>query len=208
MSVANDVDRGLGIKKRIAELALELAEIEDRLVKAGLEGDQVELEDPDREGRQWLARGTEQVVPVVFTADLLVQSFANGSVIHGNIVAALGEHPLGNFYRRVSGFAAQFDNGKKFRAHAAEMLGASAPKFISACLRRDKDGTPKSQIRIEWERASAITPARAHDHARDRSESEAASHSLTAARAGHIGKLRSRSPTASWSLTKRGSAAG
>lgn len=158
MSVAADVDRGLGIKKRMAELAEELAQIEDRLVKAGLAGDQVELEDPEREGRQWLARGAEQIVPVVFTADLLVQSFANGSIIHGKIVDALGEYPIGNFFRRVSGFAAQFDSGKKFRAHALEMLGATAaPKFISACLRRDKEGTPKSQIRIEWDRAAAIS---------------------------------------------------
>lgn len=159
MSVAADVDRGLVIKKQIAELALELAEIEDRLVKAGLAGDQVELEDPDREGRQWLARGTEQIVPVVFTADLLVNSFANGSIVQGKIMDALGEHPMGNFFRRVTGFVTQFDSGKKFRAHATEMLGASAPKFISACLRRDKEGTPKSQIRIEWDRATELPNA-------------------------------------------------
>lgn len=156
MSVAADVDRGLEIKAAIATLATELAEIENRLVKAGLDGDQVELTDPDREGRQWLARGSKQIVPVVFTADLLVQSFANGSVIHGKIVDALGDHPIGNFYRRVSGFATQFESGKKFRAHAAEMLGKDAPAFISACLRRDKEGTPKSQIKIEWDRAVEV----------------------------------------------------
>ena len=160
MSVAADVDRGLAIKKLIADLATELAAIEDRLVKAGLAGDQVELEDAEREGRQWLARGSGQIVPVVFTADLLTQSFANGSIIHGKIVDALGEHPIGHFYRRVSGFATQFESGKKFRAHAVEMLGKGAPRFISACLRRDKDGTPKSQIRIEWDRAAAIAAER------------------------------------------------
>ncbi|HWM26567.1 MAG TPA: hypothetical protein VNP98_17250 [Chthoniobacterales bacterium] len=156
MSVAADVDRGLEIKKLIADLATELAAIEDRLVKAGLEGDQVELEDPDREGRQFLARGTAQIVPVLFTADLLTQSFAYGSIVHGKIQAALGERSIGTFYRRVSGFASQFESGKKFRAHAAEMLGKDAPQFISACLRRDKEGTPKSQIRIEWDRAAAL----------------------------------------------------
>lgn len=158
MSVATDVDRGLAIKATIASLALELAAIEDRLVKAGLEGDQVELIDPEREGRQWLARGTQKIVPVVFTADLLVKSFANGSVVHGKIQAALGERPLGNFFRRVSGFATQFESGKQFRAHAAELLGDDAPKFISVCLSRDKEGTPKSQIRVEWQRAEEVRP--------------------------------------------------
>lgn len=158
MSVTSDVDRGLAIKEQIAALALELAEIEDRLVKAGLEGDQVELEDPEREGRQWLARGTSRIVPVVFTADLLVKSFANGSVVHGKIQAALGERPIGSFFRRVSGFATQFESGKQFRAHAAELLGDEAPKFISVCLSRDKEGTPKSQIRVEWQRAEDVRP--------------------------------------------------
>jgi hypothetical protein len=156
MSIASDVDRGLEIKKQIATLATELAEIEDRLVKAGLEGDQVELVDPDREGRQWLAHGSEKIVPVVFTADLLIGSFANGSIIHGQMIDVLGDHPLGNFYRRVSGFAKRFESGKKFRAHAFEMLGVNAPKFISVCLSRDKEGTPKSQIKIEWDRASEV----------------------------------------------------
>lgn len=160
MNVAADVDRGLAIKKLITDLATELAGIEDRLVKAGLEGDQVELEDPEREGRQFFAHGSAEVVPVVFTADLLTQSFANGSIVHGKIVDALGAHPIGHFFRRVSGFATQFESGKKFRAQAAAMLGAAAPKFISACLRRDKDGTPKSQIRIEWDRSTPISASK------------------------------------------------
>jgi hypothetical protein len=156
MSVRADVDRGLGIKKRIAELETELEAIEDRLVQAGLDGDQVELVDPEREGRQFLARGTEQIVPVVFTADLLIKSFGSGSIPHGKIEAALGGRPLGSFFRRVTGFATQFESGKKFRAEAAELLGPDAPKFISACLSRDKEGTPKSQIKVEWGRAEEV----------------------------------------------------
>jgi hypothetical protein len=156
MSIRADVDLGLGIKKRIAELETELEAIEDRLVQAGLDGDQVELVDPEREGRQFFARGSEQIVPVVFTADLLIKTFAYGSIPHGKITDALSGHPMGDFFRQVRGFATQFESGKKFRAHAAELLGGAAPKFISACLSRDKEGTPKSQIKVEWGRSEEV----------------------------------------------------
>jgi hypothetical protein len=161
VSVKLDVDRGLQICGQIEMLEEELDQIETRLVTAGLDGDQVELTDPEREGRQYLARGTESIVPVVFTADLLIKSFAYGSIPHGKIEAALGAHPIGNFFRRISGFATQFESGKKFRAQAAELLGQTAPQFISACLSRDKEGTPRSQIKVEWGRAQNLTA----DHA-------------------------------------------
>lgn len=160
MSVADDVDRGLFIKSRIAELALELAAIEDRLVKAGLAGDQVELTDPEREGRQWLAHGSQQIVPVVFTADLLVKSFQVGTDVHHQILRSLTPYNtwrLRDFFRSTRVCKTLFESGKTFRAKAVEILGKeSAPAFISACLSRDKEGTPKNQIRIEWDRAAAI----------------------------------------------------
>jgi hypothetical protein len=34
------------------------------------------------------------------------------------------------------------------------ILGESAPIFVDACLARDKNGIPKSQIKVEWDRAS------------------------------------------------------
>ena len=56
--IAADVDRLLEIKTRIAELTLELKTIEARLEQAGLDGEQVPLVDADREGKQYLARGS------------------------------------------------------------------------------------------------------------------------------------------------------
>lgn len=159
MSIRADVDHGVQIKKLIAALEKDLQQIEDRLIKAGLQGEQVELTDPDREGRQFLVHGTEQIVPVVFTADLLIKSFTDGSMSHGKIEAALGDHPIANFFRRVSGFATQFESGKQFRAQAAELLGPVAPAFISACLSRNKEGTPRSQIKVEWHRAENVARA-------------------------------------------------
>lgn len=158
MSVRADVDRGLQIVGQMAMLEKELDEIEERLEKAGLEGEQVELVDPEREGRQYLARGSESVVPVVFTADLLVKSFQEDSAVDARISAALGcsANLMRRFFKRVVKWETIFDSGKQFRAAAAEILGKTAPDFISACLQRDKHGIPKSQTKIDWSRAEKI----------------------------------------------------
>jgi len=155
-----DVDRGLAIVDEMARLQEELDLIESRLEAAGLEGEQVELNDPDREGRQFLAQGSKSVVPVVFTADLIVQSFQVDSDVHRRIVLAIpAGHYIRDFFRSVRVFKTLFDSGKQFRAKAAELLGDSAPAFISACLQRDKDNIPKSKVRIEWQRAEESKPA-------------------------------------------------
>jgi hypothetical protein len=155
--VRADVDRGLQIVGELKMLQDELDRIEARLEAAGLEGEQVELNDPDREGRQFLARGSAAVVPVVFTADLLVQSFQVDSDIHRRIVLAIpAGHYVRDFFRSVRVYKTLFDSGKQFRAKAAELFGDSAPTFISACLQRDKDGIPKSKVKIDWHRAEEI----------------------------------------------------
>lgn len=153
--ISADVDRGLYLLARIDALKAELAQIEARLEKAGLEGDQIELVDPEREGRQFLAKGSEAIVPVVFTADLLVKSFSDGSDTALKISQSLRDHSLGRFFRRVVTWKALIDSGKQFRKEASEWLGPDAPQFISACLQRDKHGIPKSQVKIEWSRAVA-----------------------------------------------------
>lgn len=157
-TVRQDVDRGLQLVAEMAKLQEELDLIETRLEAAGLEGEQVELNDPDREGRQFLAQGSKQIVPVVFTADLIVQSFQVDSDVHRRIILAIpAGHYVRDFFRSVRVFKTLFDSGKQFRAKAAELLGpAAAGAFISACLQRDKDNIPKSKVRIEWQRAEAI----------------------------------------------------
>jgi hypothetical protein len=152
-----DVDRGLQIVGELKMLQEELDRIEARLEAAGLDGEQVELNDPDREGRQFLARGSEKIVPVVFTADLLVQSFQDNSDVHRRIVLAIpAGHYVRDFFRPVRVFKTLFDSGKQFRAKAAELFGESAPTFISACLQRDKESIPKSKVVIAWDRAEEI----------------------------------------------------
>jgi hypothetical protein len=153
------VDRGLAIVAKMVRLQEELDLIETRLEAAGLAGEQVELNDPDREGRQYLARGSAKTVPVVFTADLLVGQFQADSEVHHRILSAfdpLNYHKLREFFRSVRVFKTLFDSGKKFRAHAAELLGKDAPTFISACLQRDKEDVPKSKTVVAWDRAAAI----------------------------------------------------
>lgn len=150
------VDRGLEIVAQLATLEKEKKAIDEALATAGLDAraDHVELEDAEREGRRWLARGTQSVVPVIFTADLLVKSFAPKSDVHTRIALAGGDH-LGHFYAEVPKFETQFDSGKIFRREADAMLGTAAPAFITACLQRGKGGMPKSAVKIEWGSAEA-----------------------------------------------------
>jgi hypothetical protein len=157
--VRADVDRGLQIVDEMARLKDELDKIEARLEAAGLEGEQVELNDPDREGRQFIARGSAKTVPVVFTADLLVGQFQVDSEVHRGILRSMthdGLNHFRSFFRSVRVFKSNFESGKAFRTKAAELLGKEAPAFISACLQRDKEGIPKSKTKIDWQRAEAI----------------------------------------------------
>jgi hypothetical protein len=155
VSIKSDVDRGLEIDAEIERLTAERKEIEGRLIAAALQGEQLPLNDEEREGRQFLAKGSREFVPVVLTADLLMKSFQHASVQHIRVDgAACGK--LEKFYSSKRTYHALFDNGKAFRKQADSFLGASAPAFISACLQRDKQGMPKSDIKVEWKRATEI----------------------------------------------------
>ena len=156
MSLRADVDRGLEIREEVEKLQTELKAIEVRLKDAGLNGHQVELVDAEREGRQYLAGGTSRVVPVIFTSDLLVGEFGRDTKKHLEIMDAV-QNKTGvlQFFKPVSKFENRFDSGKKFRALASEVFGDLAPKFITACVARDKDGIPKSAIKVMWDDATA-----------------------------------------------------
>lgn len=150
MSIKANVDRGLEIRATIKTLQTELDKIEGELMAAALAGEQVPLQDTDREGRQYLARGTGHIVPVVLTADLITGSFAANSEKHRTIGAAANLH-LTEFYRPVSKYENRFESGKKFRQKAAEVLGLDAPAFITACIARGADGIAKSAIKVVWD---------------------------------------------------------
>lgn len=155
-AIADLVDRGMEIRKQIKALEKEFKQIEEKLEKAGLEGDQVDLKDADREGRRFLARGSRVIVPVIFTADKLVQSFAAGSPIEQKIRAKSGGF-FADFWKPVNAFETLFKDGKRFRAQARELLADGAPAFITACVSRDKFGVAKSDAKIAWDDAEEVT---------------------------------------------------
>ena len=160
MSIKADVDRGLEIRAQMEKLKVELKDIETRLHHAALHGVQVELADADREGRQYLAAGSERIVPVILTADLIVGEFASDSKRHIEILDSLYPRSgLTLFFKPVSKFENRFDSGKKFRLQALEEFGKDlAPKFITACVARDRDGIAKSSIKVMWEETQPKTP--------------------------------------------------
>jgi hypothetical protein len=155
MKIQQCVDRGLELRAQIQEMGDELSVIEERLRAAALNGEQVPLVDEEREGRMWLARGAEVAVPVVLTADLVAQSFAQGSIQHARL-AGIVDGKLTQFYRPVTTWKMMAKSGVAFRREAAAILGELAGEFVTAALSRDKHNVPKSQVKVEWERAEEV----------------------------------------------------
>ena len=54
--ISSDIERGIELRNTIKTAQAELKAIEKRLEQAGLEGEQIPLQEADREGRQFLAR--------------------------------------------------------------------------------------------------------------------------------------------------------
>jgi hypothetical protein len=156
MSTKQDIDRGLEIVAQMDALKKELKAIAERVDKAALKGPQIPLEDPARDGTQYLAHGSAKIVPVVITADFLAQTFTSGSKKH-EAIAAAAAGKLAEFYAPTTTYERQFEDGKVFRAKAREILGAEkAEPFIRACVVRDKFDVPKNAVKIEWARARLI----------------------------------------------------
>jgi hypothetical protein len=151
-TLQQDVERGLEIRKEIEALQAELKAIEKRLETAGLNGQQVPLQDADREGRQWIAKGETNQVAVIFTADSLVSSFAHESATHLQLRDLLGTQ-IREFFRQT--WTNKFRDGKDFRAHALEILGKEkAPSLVTICLARDREGIAKSKTLVDWHNAT------------------------------------------------------
>ena len=135
--------RALAAQRRMTELALLL----DQRLEAP-------LADADREGKQYLATGTGITLPIVFTADKLVKTFAPKSDVHERIEAA-SDGQLLRFYRLKPVYECTQKDGKAMRSFAAEILGPKAPALIAAVRQVDKFGVPKSDIKLEWSAALA-----------------------------------------------------
>lgn len=156
MSIADLVDEGLQLQAEITKRELRLKEIEKALrAHAESHPDQhVKLKDEDREGTRYIAAGMDGRANVIFTSDLIMQTIAENAPTLITI-SDLAAGQFERFYKRTVTHEAvhtrgnKFD-GKSFRALAREIL-PDPESFLAACVRRDKNGVPVSQTRIEWE---------------------------------------------------------
>lgn len=153
----HSVDRGLEIRAQIEQLKEELDIIESSLQLTARQGQQIDLNDPDREGKQYLAHGTEVIVPVVLTADVIIGQFVDDSPMHARLEAIAGES-LKHLFKKKTIWENLAKSGKQFRTLANQTLEAKGPEFITAAIARDKHGIPKSSIKVEWNRAGDINP--------------------------------------------------
>lgn len=158
--IAADIARGHEIVAEIKRLQAELKAIEERLEQAGLKGDQVPLQDKDREGKQFLARGESLIVPVRFESDLIAGSFAPDSIMHKAVIAALGEEheaKLPLFFKDTRSFERVPKDGQAFRKLARAQLDPETfAKLVSAVTQRSKNGIAKSKTVIAWDDAKPI----------------------------------------------------
>lgn len=155
--ISTDIERGLELRSTIKTAQVELKAIEKRLEQAGLEGDQIPLQEADREGRQYLARSTKLgvIVPVVFESDQIIASIQPGTEIFGELeFKSAGYFP--KFWQPVTKYDRVQKDGQTYRKAARELLGPMAPDFISTSLQRDKNGIPKSRTIIAWDNAKPI----------------------------------------------------
>lgn len=155
--IAADIARGIFLRAEIATYVAELKAIEKRLEQAGLDGEQIPLEDAEREGRQFLARSGGKIVPIRFESDQLIATFAPDSDLHTAITAILGDK-LGTFFKDKRIFErVQKDDANKFRKLARKALEPDTyAALIAACVSKNKDGIAKSKTVIAWDDAKPI----------------------------------------------------
>jgi hypothetical protein len=155
--ISSDIERGLDLRATIKTAQAELKSIEKRLEQAGLEGEQIPLQDADREGRQFLARSPKLglIVPVVFESDQIIASLSPDTANCDALEIISGVH-FSKFWQPVSKLDRVQKDGQTYRKSAREILGELAPTFIAASLQRDKAGIPKSRTVIAWENVKQI----------------------------------------------------
>ncbi len=158
--ISSDLERGIDLRATIKTAQAELKAIEKRLEQAGLEGEQIPLQEADREGRQFLARSPKLglIVPVVFESDQIVASYRQGSEFDSTMQSYCVEHEiyLHRFFVPETTYGRLAKDGQNFRKSAREILGSKAPDFVAQCLQRDKAGIPKSRTLIAWDNAKPI----------------------------------------------------
>ena len=155
--ISADIARGLELRTTIKANTTELKAIEKRLEAAGLEGEQIPLQEAEREGRQFLARcpALGLVIPVVFESDQIVASFLPDSPTHGALLGLAGAE-LPRFFIQPAKYERVPKDGLEFRKLARACFAERAPEFIAASLLRDKAGIPKSKTVIAWDDARQL----------------------------------------------------
>lgn len=152
----DDVERAVALIEKIEKSKEELKLIEKKLIAAALAAPELHLplEEEERDGKQVVVRSRAGVrVPILFTSDNLVKSFARDSSVHEKIKDAAGSH-FDVLFKPINTFKTFFDDAQVFRQKCRELFGNASPAVISACVARDKDGIPTSQTKIDWSRVT------------------------------------------------------
>ncbi len=151
--LASLVDEALRLRDEIAIRTIRLKELESLIEAAALEGPHEDLQDADREGKQFRAiAGTGRVLPVIFTSDNLIQSFQDKSDKHTQLLEIAGPANLPRLFKKPTKWETMFTDGQKFRAACRELFPeAEAIRFLQACRQVDKAGIPKSQTKFAWD---------------------------------------------------------
>jgi len=163
------IDRAKVIKQELAALTEELKLVEAKLAKYAQTQEHEDLKDKEREGKQVVLRSARWALPVRFTSDELIGSFADKSPKHWELMDILAKEPgcelhhapreelLKRFFNPPSKWERKFEDGQKFRAAVGEWLSKEgAPKFIAACRQVDKHGIPKSKTVVALDDATAV----------------------------------------------------
>ncbi len=153
--ITADVDRGLAVVAEIEALRDELRAIESRLQQAALASPTVPLENEEREGRQFLARGSTATLPVVIESDQVIASFPADGPIHSTLCRLCGGGDrLAPIFRLVAKFERVPKDGHAYRLALREHFDPLlAPEILAATLQRDKNGVPRSRVYAAWDRA-------------------------------------------------------
>lgn len=161
-NIAQLVNRGLELRRQIHASEEELKTISKALEAIALANpdDHVKLVDEEREGTRWLADGR---LPVIFESDMILGTIQDNSVKHKELEALLDGSlcTFADFYKKKTIHEMIAKDGKAFRALATDKLAARAAKFIHAAKARNKDGIAKTRTVIDWDAATATSPAEA-----------------------------------------------
>jgi hypothetical protein len=159
--IADDIERGEFLTKRIACDKAELKDIEKRLEAAALLGPHIPLQDRSREGKQTILRAGERTMPVVFESDVIIGSFPAGGLIHTTLTNILAPDAVKALFKEVHNYERREDDGQKFRVKLAkavpdEPLRLDVLKVLKAV---GKNGITKNKTVISWDRLTPMTHA-------------------------------------------------